>query len=131
MTGRPPHATLAALNPVEREDYHKIGCLEVGRRAGHCPPADLARESHDRSRVLDAVGSDFAAVSIAHVLAAARQGRCRHLGDARHGECLGMAAANSWHRRPEVLVLGGLMASAADLLLEPVRVEPGDDCPIR
>jgi glucokinase len=37
---------------------------------------------------------------------------------------LGMAAANLVSvADPEVLVLGGIMASAADLLLEPVRVE--------
>ena len=37
---------------------------------------------------------------------------------------LGMAAANLVAiADPEVLVLGGFMASAADLLLEPLRVE--------
>ena len=37
---------------------------------------------------------------------------------------LGMAAANLVVvADPEMLVLGGIMASAADLLLEPVRVE--------
>ena len=37
---------------------------------------------------------------------------------------LGMAAANLVVvADPEMLVLGGIMASAADLLLEPIRVE--------
>ncbi len=43
---------------------------------------------------------------------------------------LGMAAANLVAiADPEVLVLGGMMASAADLLLEPVRVELGRRLP--
>jgi predicted NBD/HSP70 family sugar kinase len=43
---------------------------------------------------------------------------------------LGMAAANLVAiADPEVLVLGGMMASAADLLLEPVRTEIGRRLP--
>jgi predicted NBD/HSP70 family sugar kinase len=44
---------------------------------------------------------------------------------------LGMAAANLVAMAdPEVLVLGGIMASAADLLLEPVRIEISRRLPV-
>ena len=85
----------------------------------------------DPSRVVDAVGGDFARVSIEQVLAGARDGDGVAISVMRDtAKYLGMAAANLVAiADPEVLVLGGLMASAADLLLEPVRVEIGRRLP--
>jgi predicted NBD/HSP70 family sugar kinase len=130
--GRAPAIAWLALNPVEREDYRKIGCLEVEVAAPGIVRRLIWRvKAGDRSRVLDAVGGDFAAISIEHVLAGARDGDGVAISVMRDtAKYLGMAAANLVAiADPEVLVLGGMMASAADLLLEPVRLELGRRLP--
>ena len=60
-----------------------------------------------------------------HVLAAARDGDGVSISVVRDtAKYLGMAAANLVAiSDPEMLVLGGIMASASDLLLEPIRTE--------
>jgi predicted NBD/HSP70 family sugar kinase len=115
-----------ALNPVEREDYRKAGCLEAEVAASGIVRRLVWRiKAGDRSRVQDAAGGDLAAVSIDLVLSAARTGDGVAISVMRDtAKYLGMAAANLVViDDPEVLVLGGIMASAADLLLEPVRSE--------
>jgi glucokinase len=79
----------------------------------------------DRSRVQDIVKDDLAAITAEHVLEAARQGDGVSISVVRDtAKYLGMAAANLVVVvDPEMLVLGGIMASAADLLLEPIRTE--------
>jgi len=115
-----------ALNPVEREDYRKAGCLEAEVAASGIVRRLVWRiKAGDRSRVQDAAGGDLAAVTIELVLSAARTGDGVAISVMRDtAKYLGMAAANLVViDDPEVLVLGGIMASAADLLLEPVRAE--------
>jgi len=115
-----------ALNPVEREDYRKIGCLEAEVAAAGIVRRLIWRiKAGDRSRVQDTVGNDLTAITVDHVLDAARNGDGVSISVVRDtAKYLGMAAANLVVVvDPEVLVLGGIMASAADLLLEPVRVE--------
>ena len=135
MTGanrRAPAIAWLALNPVEREDYRKIGCLEAEVTAPGIVRRLIWRvKAGDQSRVIDAVGGDFARVSIEHVLASARDGDGVAISVMRDtAKYLGMAAANLVAiADPEVLVLGGMMASAADLLLEPVRTEIGRRLP--
>ena len=74
-----------------------------------------------------ACGDDGAAAKITaeHVLTAARNGDGVSISVMRDtAKYLGMAAANLvLLADPEMLVLGGVMADAADLLLEPVRAE--------
>ena len=79
----------------------------------------------DRSRVQDAVKDDLSAISMDLVLEAARNGDGVAISVLRDtAKYLGMAAANLVVvADPEMLVLGGIMASAADLFLEPVRIE--------
>jgi glucokinase len=115
-----------ALNPVEREDYRKIGCLEAEVAAAGIVRRLVWRiKSGDRSSVQDVVKQDLSGITVQHVLDGAR---------ARDGVCvsvvrdtakyLGMAAANLVVvADPEMLILGGIMASAADLLLDLVRAE--------
>jgi predicted NBD/HSP70 family sugar kinase len=115
-----------ALNPVEREDYRKIGCLEAEVAAAGIVRRLVWRiKSGDRSHVQDVVSEDLSAITVQHVLDGARE---------RDGVCvsvvrdtakyLGMAAANVVAvSDPEMLILGGIMASAADLLLDLVRTE--------
>jgi glucokinase len=115
-----------ALNPVEREDYRKIGCLdaEVGA-AGIVWRLVWRIKSGDRSRVADAAGGNLSAISVDQILDAARDGDGVSISVVRDtARYLGMAAANLVAMAdPGMLVLGGIMASAPDLLLDPVRHE--------
>jgi glucokinase len=124
--GRAGSAAWLALNPVEREDYRKVGCVEAEVAASGIVRRLIWRiKAGDRSRVSDAVNGDLGAVSVTHVLEAARSGDGVSISVMRDtAKYLGMAAANLVVvADPEVLVLGGIMASASDLLLEAVRTE--------
>jgi predicted NBD/HSP70 family sugar kinase len=124
--GRAASVAWLALNPVEREDYRKTGCLEAEvASAGIVRRLVWRIKSGDPSRALEAAGGDLAQITLEHVLDAARAGDGVAISVMRDtAKYLGMAAANLVAvSDPETLVLGGIMASAADLLLEPVRVE--------
>jgi ROK family protein len=124
--GRATFVAWLALNPVEREDYRKTGCLEAEVAAAGIVRRLIWRiKAGDRSRVLDAVGGDYGAITVQHVLDAARERDGVSISVMRDtAKYLGMAAANLVVvADPEMLVLGGIMASAADLLLDPLRTE--------
>ncbi|MCU1383866.1 MAG: glucokinase [Acidobacteria bacterium] len=129
MTGARGRAGLMAwlsLNPVEREDYRKIGCLEAEVAAAGIVRRMIWRiKAGDRSRVQDVIKDDFSAMTAQHVLDAARNGDGVSISVVRDtAKYLGMAAANLVViADPEMLVLGGIMASAADLLIDPIRTE--------
>jgi glucokinase len=130
--GRAASVAWLALNPVEREDYRKAGCLEAEVAAAGIVRRLIWRiKAGDRSRVQDVVGHDLAAIKTHHLLDAARQGDGVSISVVRDtAKYLGMAAANLVAiADPATLVLGGIMASAADLLFEPVRVEIGRRLP--
>jgi len=115
-----------ALNPVEREDYRKTGCLEAEVAALGIVRRIVWRiKAGDHSGVQDKVKGDLAAITVDHVLDAARHGDGVAISVVRDtAKYLGMAAANLVViADPMMLVLGGIMATAADLLLEPVRAE--------
>ena len=123
---RAPAVGWLALNPVEREDYRKSGCLEAEVAA----PGIVRRlvwriKAGDHSRVQDRVDGELAAITVDHVLEAARQGDGVAISVVRDtAKYVGMAAANLVVvADPGVLVLGGIIATAADLLLELVRSE--------
>jgi len=124
--GRAGSLAWLSLNPVEREDYRKTGCLEAEVAAAGIVRRLIWRiKAGDRSRVQDIVKDDLSAITAEHVLEAARQGDGVSISVVRDtAKYLGMAAANLVVVvDPEMLVLGGIMASAADLLLEPIRIE--------
>jgi hypothetical protein len=124
--GRAGLVAWLALNPVEREDYRKTGCLEAEVAAAGIVRRIIWRiKAGDRSRVQDIVKDDFSAITADHVLTAARNGDGVSISVVRDtAKYLGMAAANLVAiSDPEILVLGGIMASAADLLLEAIRTE--------
>jgi len=124
--GRASSVAWLALNPVEREDYRKTGCLEAEVAAAGIVRRLIWRiKAGDRSRVLEAVDGDYAAITVNHVLDAARDRDGVSISVMRDtAKYLGMAAANVVVvTDPEMLVLGGIMASASDLLLEPLRTE--------
>jgi predicted NBD/HSP70 family sugar kinase len=124
--GRAASVGWLALNPVEREDYRRAGCLEAEVAAAGIVRRLVWRiKAGDRSRVQDQVADDLAAISSDIVLDAARAGDGVSISVMRDtAKYLGMAAANLVAVvDPEVLVLGGVMATAADLLLDAVRTE--------
>jgi len=124
--GRAASVGWLALNPVEREDYRRAGCLEAEVGAVGIVRRLVWRiKAGDRSRVHDRVGGDLTAITLEHVLTAARDGDGVSISVMRDtAKYLGMAGANLVAVfDPEVLVLGGVMATAADLLLDPVRSE--------
>ena len=115
-----------ALNPVEREDYRRLGCLEAeGGTAGIIRRLIWRIKSGDRSRVLDLAGGDLNAVTLDHILTAARgDDGVSHSVLRDTVRYLAMAVANiASIVDPEVIVLGGILESSADLLLEPMRQE--------
>ena len=129
ITGARGHAGSVAwlsLNPVEREDYRKAGCLEAEVAAAGIVRRLIWRiKAGDRSRVQDVIKDDLSAITVDHVLSAARDGDGVAISVVRDtARYLGMAAANLVAiADPEMLVLGGIMASAGDLLIGPVRSE--------
>lgn len=124
--GRAGSIAWLGLNPVSREDYRKLGCVEAEVGAAGTVRRLIWRiKAGDQSRVQDIVNNDLSAITIDHLLDAARQGDGVCISVVRDtAKYLGMAAANlAAIVDPEALVLGGVIASAPDLLLEPVRSE--------
>jgi predicted NBD/HSP70 family sugar kinase len=124
--GRAGSVAWLSLNPVEREDYRKTGCLEAEVAAAGIVRRIIWRiKAGDRSRVQDLVKDDLSAITADQVLSAARNGDGVSISVVRDtAKYLGMAAANLVVvADPEMLVLGGIMATAADLLLDPIRIE--------
>src|SRR5260221_139042 len=116
-----------ALNPVEREDYRKAGCLEAEVAASGIVRRLVWRiKAGDRSRVQDAAGGDLAAVSVDLVLSEARSGDGVSISVMRDtAKYLGMAAANLVViADPEMLALGGVLGSPAGPAFEPVPSDP-------
>jgi hypothetical protein len=123
---RAPAVAWLALNPVEREDYRKVGCLEAEVAGQGIVRRLIWRvKAGDPSSVPDAVKDDFGAITVDHILDAARNGDGVSISVMRDtARYLGMAGANlALVADPDVLVLGGIMASAGDLLFDAVRTE--------
>ena len=124
--GREPAVAWLSLNPVEREDYRKTGCLEAEVAAAGLVRRLIWRiKAGDRSRVQDNVNGELSAITVDMVLDAARDKDGVSISVMRDtAKYLGMAAANLVVLAdPATLVLGGIMASASDLLLEPILWE--------
>jgi glucokinase len=115
-----------SLNPVERIDYRKYGCLqaEVGA-AGIVRRLVWRIKSGDRSDVEEMANGDLNAITLDQIFDAARRGdgvaEAVMRDTARY---IGMAVANLVVvLDPEIVVLGGTIAEAGDLLLEPAASE--------
>lgn len=115
-----------ALNPVEREDYRRLGCLdaEVGE-AGIVRRLVWRIKSGDQSRALDMAGGSLTALTPGHIFDAARGGDGVSISVVRDtAKYLGMAVANLIAIvDPDIVVLGGVTTTAGDQLLEPLRAE--------
>jgi glucokinase len=118
-------AAWLALNPVERQDYRKLGSLaaEVSAK-GIARRLSWRIQAGDRSRVLDAAGGSLDAITGALVFDGARGGDGVAISVVRDtAKYIGMAIASlAAAIDPEVVVVSGTVA-AADLMLEPVRQE--------
>ena len=111
---------------VEREDYRKLGCLEVEvASAGIVRRVIWRIKAGDRSSLADAAGGYLSGITADDVLSAARNGDGVSISVVRDtAKYLGMAAANLVViADPEMLVIGGIMATAGDLLLDALRAE--------
>ena len=130
--GHEPVIGWLALNPVEREDYRKSGCLEAEVAAAGIVRRLIWRiKAGDRSGVQDAVNGDLSAITYELVVEAARAKDGVAISVMRDtAKYLGMAASNLVIMAdPATLVLGGIMATAGDLLLEPIVWELGRRLP--
>ena len=119
-------AAWLALNPVEREDYRRFGSLEAEIGAAGIVRRLVWRiKSGDQSRVLDMAGGDIGAIKVHQIFDAARNGDGVSISVIRDtARYVGMAVANLVAiADPEVVVLGGLIADAADQLLQPSQTE--------
>jgi glucokinase len=115
-----------AMNPVEREDYRRYGGLEAEIAAAGVLRRMVWRiKSGDRSTATDALGGDLARLTVSDVVQAARSGDGVSISVLRDtAKYVGMAVANlATILDPEAIVLGGMLASCGDLMLEPIRVE--------
>ncbi|MGH9346110.1 MAG: ROK family protein [Vicinamibacterales bacterium] len=115
-----------ALNPVEREDYRKLGCLEAEVGAAGIVRRLVWRiKAGDSSEAQELAGGDLNAITLQHVFEAARAGDGVAVAVVRDtAKYIGMAIANLVAMLdPAVVVVGGSIAEAGDLLLEPTRLE--------
>jgi len=130
--GREPAVGWLNLNPVEREDYRKAGCLEAEVAAAGIVRRLVWRiKAGDRSRVQERANGDLAAITSGMILEAARAKDGVSISVMRDtAKYLGMAAANLVVLcDPETLVLVERLAVARDLLLEPILWELGRRLP--
>jgi glucokinase len=124
-------AAWLALNPVERQDYRKLGSL-----AAEVSSHGIARrlswriQAGDESAVLERAGT-LESITSAHVFDAARAADGVAISVVRDtAKYIGMALANlASCIDPEVVVLGGDIAAAGDLLFDSVRQEYGRRVP--
>jgi glucokinase len=118
-------AAWLALNPVERQDYRKLGTLaaEVAFK-GIARRLSWRVQAGDESAVLERAG-DLEAITARHVFDGARGGDGVAISVVRDtAKYIGMAVANfAATVDPEVVVISGDIAAASDLLFEPVLQE--------
>ena len=115
-----------ALNPVEREDYRRYGGLEAEVASGGIVRRFVWRiKSGDRSQVADRVKGDLAKITAADIFQGARTGDGVSISVVRDtAKYIGMAVANMAAMfDPDVVVLGGVIASAGDIMLDAIRIE--------
>ncbi len=114
------------INPVEREDYRRLGGFEAEVSAGGIVRRIVWRiKSGDRSSLVQQNGGDLSRITAEQVMHGARN------GDGLSGSVIrdtaryvGIAVANvAAIVDPQAVVLGGMIAEAGDLLFDPIRHE--------
>jgi glucokinase len=115
-----------SINPVEREDYRRLGGLEAEVSAAGMVRRLVWRiKSGDQSSVAQQVGGDLARITPEHVFHGARSGDGVCISVIRDtAKYVGMALSNlAAILDPEAIVLGGVIATSGDVLLESIRLE--------
>jgi glucokinase len=115
-----------AVNPVEREDYRRSGGLESEVAAASIVRRLVWRvKSGDYSTLTERTEADASRMSAGDVFEAARKGDGVCVSVARDtAKYAGMAVANLIAMLdPDVVVLGGMIVSASDILFERIRSE--------
>jgi len=115
-----------SINPVEREDYRRLGGLEAEVSAAGIVRRLVWRiKSGDHSSVPQQVGGDLGRITAGHVFHGARNGDGVCISVVRDtAKYIGMALSNlAAILDPETIVLGGMIATSGDVLLESIRLE--------
>ncbi|HQZ38810.1 MAG TPA: ROK family protein [Vicinamibacterales bacterium] len=121
-----------SLNPVEREDYRRLGGLEAEVSARGIVRRIVWRiKSGDTSVVSQRHGGDLSRITAADVFQGARGGDGLCVSVIRDtARYIGMALSNlAATLDPQAIVLGGVIASSGDVLLESIRLECGRRLP--
>jgi glucokinase len=124
--GRAGAVAWLVMNPVEREDYRRHGGFEAEvASAGIVHRLVWRIKSGDESQVVERVAGDLTRLTADDVFAAARDGDSVCWSVVRDtAKYVGMAVANLVAIvDAECVVLAGTLATAGDLMLEPVRAE--------
>lgn len=118
-------AAWLALNPVERQDYRKFGSFaaEVSN-TGIALRFAWRVQAGDNSDIVERAGG-LDAITAAHIFDGARRGDGVASAVVRDtARYIAMAAVNlAVAVDPQIVVLGGEVAAAGDLLIEPLRQE--------
>jgi glucokinase len=115
-----------SINPVEREDYRRLGGLEAEVSASGIVRRIIWRiKSGDDSVIAQQHGGDLSRVTADHVFQAARSGDGVSISVIKDtAKYIGMALSNlTVILDPEVIVLGGMIPASGDVLLEAIRLE--------
>ena len=115
-----------AVNPVERDDYRRHGGLEAEISAAGIVKRFVWRiKAGDHSTVEAQVAGDFSRVTVDHILGAARANDGVSVSVVRDTiRYVGLAVANLVTiLDPEWIVLGGMLPTVGEIMLEPVRQE--------
>lgn len=123
--GRAGAAAWLAVNPVERQDYRRLGSLGAEISAsGIARRLSWRIQAGDNSQVLDAAGGSLESITAALVFAGARAGDGVAISVVRDtAKYIGMAIATfAAAVDPEVVIVSGSVA-VADLMGDPVRQE--------
>jgi glucokinase len=118
-------AAWLALNPVERQDYRRLGSLAAEISCGGVARRLSWRiQAGDSSQVLEAAGGSLDAITCPLVFDSARKGDGVAISVVRDtAKYIGMAVATfAAAIDPEIVIVSGSVA-AADLMLDPVRQE--------
>jgi predicted NBD/HSP70 family sugar kinase len=115
-----------SLNPVERDDYRRQGCLEAETGA----PGIVRRlvwrlKAGDTSSVLEKARGDISSITVRQIFEAAQEGDGVAGAVVRDtARYIGMAVGNLIAVvDPDVVVLGGLIGESYDPLIELVRLD--------
>ena len=115
-----------SLNPVEREDYRRLGGLEAEISSGGIVRRIVWRiKSGDGSPIVQQHKGDLTRITVEQVFQWARSGDGLCVSVIRDtAKYIGMAVSNlTAILDPDCIVLGGMIATSGDLLLEAIRQE--------